>query len=163
MKVHLEAKLCGNAGTASEVIVDEYDTPAWTAALSNWFLHCPRQSPAWEHYLLSVVHLRDTPGVTPPLITVLGATHEIIIVALNPQKNPQADDIGSWQHLWPPNVREQFTVGDDEDAIELAKMAAQAVVNGLLPAEPALAGAVEPWRTVIIRSSAHLRGEEHAP
>lgn len=163
MKVHVEAKLIGNAGIATEVVVDEFDTPAASAALSTWFLQCPRQSPAWEHYTLNVVHLREAPGVTPPVITVPGATHEILVVALDPETKPTADDPQSWAFLWPVNVREQFTVDDDEDAIELAKMAAQAVVNGLLPAEPALAGAVEPWRTAIIRTSAHLRGEEHAP
>jgi hypothetical protein len=35
--------------------------------------------------------------------------------------------------------------------------------HGILPAEPPLAGAVEPWRTCLLKSAAHQRGEVHAP
>jgi len=51
----------------------------------------------------------------------------------------------------------------DEAAVELLDLAVRAVLDGRLWAEAPLSGQVEPWRTVLIKTSAHARGEEHAP
>ena len=131
--------------------------------MSCWFLECPGQSPAWSHYTMNVIHLRDIDGVPPAHIRVLGATHELILIALDPDRHPKVLKLSSWRPLRPLNVQEQIRLPDDRSAREMAEKAAQAVVNGLLPAEPPLAGTVEPWRTSLNKTAAHLRGEEHLP
>lgn len=163
MNVREGRRLDGPAGTAVEVIATEHDVPDWQASVAVWFLDCPGQSPAWRHYSLAAVHLRPIEGVKPAVVTVAGATHEVLLVALDPKTEPTPTGLGSWRMLHPVNVCEQITVPDDAHAAELLFMCAKAVVAGVLPAEPALAGAREPWHTSLIKTSAHVRGEEHAP
>lgn len=158
--------LTGPAGTATEVLADlePDDRPDHQGTVASWFVHAPGQSLAWHHYSLGVVHLRPIPGQShPPYINVAGATHEVFLLALNLALNPVADNPRTWRHLTPINVCEQVHLPTDELAAELGYLAAEAIVEGMLPAEPPLAGAVEPWRTALVKTAAHLRGEEHAP
>jgi len=163
MRVHRGRALNGPAGTAVEVVVDEVDVPDHAATLAVWFLTCPGQSPAWGSYLLSVIHLRPIEGVRPAVVQVPGATHEAALAALSPDGHPTPDDPRSWHPLAPYNVMEQVVVPDDRSAVELLERAAQAVLDGVLWAEPPLSGQVEPWRTVLAKTAAHARGEVHAP
>ena len=152
----------GPCGTATEIIVTSDRNVDHSASLQAWLLHCPGQSVAWDHYLLCLIHLRDIKGQSkPPTIRVPHATHEVMLVALDPGPKPTADDPESIRHLIPINVEEQFEVPSDELAVELLEMCVRAVLDGRLWAEPALSGQVEPWRIAVVRTSAHLRGEEH--
>jgi hypothetical protein len=162
VKTTLGEQMRGPAGHAHEVVTIKVDQPDQQATLATWFLNCPGQSAAWDRYLLSVIHLRPIAGVKPAGIRVPGATHEVVLVALDPDKHPHPTKPRTWAFLRPVNVAEQITLPDDNAARHVAKLAARAVVDGVLPAEPALSGAIEPWRTTLIRTSAHLRGEEHA-
>lgn len=153
----------GPAGSAVEVmIVGELERPDWSATVSLWFITAPGQSPAWDKYLLSVVHLRDVPDVPPAKVNVPGATHEVMLRALDPTKHPTPLNADTWKHLIPINFVEQVQLPDDAAAKELVELAAVAVVRGVLWAEAPLAGQTEPWRTSILKTAAHLRGEEHA-
>jgi hypothetical protein len=154
----------GPAGTATEVVgtLEPDDPPDWRGTVATWFLDCPGQSPAWRHYLLFVIHLRPIEGVRPAEIRVPHATHEVYLFALDPQPGPTPMDVKAWRFLRPQNVMEQVQLPHDEAASELAGLAAKAVVEGKLPAEPPLSGAKEPWRTSVLQTAAHLRGEEHA-
>lgn len=165
MKVTEGERLSGPHGTAVRVVVElEADDPQdWSATCASWFFFCPGQSPAWDRYALSIIHLRPIAGVADANVAVPGATHEVMLHALDPQPEPVPGDPLSWVRLHPVNVCEQIQLPSDESAVELARACAEAVLDGRLPAEPALAGQVEPWRTVLIKSAAHLRGEEHAP
>lgn len=163
MKVTLGEQLRGPAGHAHEVITSgRYAKPDWQASLATWFLNCPGQSAAWDRYVLYVIHLRPIPGVKPAVIRVPGATHEILLIALDPTRRPQPSKPQTWRFLRPINVEEQVILPNDDAARELGRLSARAVLAEILPAEPAQSGAVEPWRTSLIRTSAHLRGEEHA-
>ena len=156
----------GPAGRAVEVVLPpagKRGRPDIDATVADWFIRAPGQSPAWECYTLGVIHLRPIEGVKPAVVTLPGATHEVLVVALNPAREPTPTDVDSWEFLFPVNVCEQIHLPGDDEAVELARLCARAVVLGVLPAEPALAGAVEPWRSSLIKTSAHLRGEEHAP
>lgn len=165
MKARLGRLLEGPVGSAREVHVEweEGDPPDRHATLGSWFLTCPGQSPAWDHYSLGLIHLRPIPGARPPVVRVPGATHELILLALNPERQPREDDPETWHFLTPVNVMEQFTVPSDDAARELLGLAALSVVEGVLWAEAPLSGQVEPWRSAVVKTSAHLRGEEHAP
>lgn len=164
MRATIGEMLRGPAGAATEVFVTgPFDRPDQQALVAAWFLDCPGQSAAWRHYGLSVIHLRPIDGAAPAHIRVPQSTHEVILAAINPDANPVAADPNTWHPLQPLNVMEQLQLPGDHAARQLARLAAEAVVSGRLPAEPPLAGAVEPWRTSMIKTAAHLRGEEHAP
>jgi hypothetical protein len=162
-KAHAGRVLEGPAGTATEVIVTRPATKAQQATVASWLLHCPGQSPAWHHYLLATVHLRPIPGTPPPSITVPGATHEVMLAALDSAAHPVPERPDRWVMLRPMNAVEQVHLPSDGAAAELLEQAAKAVLAGVLPAEPPLSGQREPWHTSMIKTSAHLRGEEHAP
>lgn len=167
MKATLGETLHGPAGTATEVLftLDDDDPVDWAATVATWWLDCPDQTPFWRHYHLGIVHLRPLAAAAarPPVINIPGATHELILYAVNPEPDPQPDDPRTWQALHPLNLVEQLQLPDDAAACGLLRQAAQAVVAGLLWAEPPLSGQVEPWRSTLIKTSAHWRGEEHAP
>jgi hypothetical protein len=165
MGIELGDRIAGPAGTAVECRYTPApdDPPAWKAGVASWFLDCPGQSPAWQHYHLGIVHLRQLYGVEQARVTVPGATHEVILFALDPDASPRADDVETWRTLRPINLAEQIQLPSDEAAAQLLRRAAEDVMAGRLWAEPLLAGQVEPWRTVLSVASAHARGEEQAP
>lgn len=158
-------RLTGPCGTAAVLeFVPAPDDPAdWLATVATWWLHCPGQSPGWDTYLLSVVHLRPIDGAHEAVINVAGASHEVVLAALNPALGPVPNDNDTWQRLTPLNVVEQVQLPDDDTARELAALTARGVVDGTLWAEPPLSGQREPWHTSLIKTCAHLRGEVHAP
>jgi hypothetical protein len=157
--------LTGAAGSATQVVYEPSpgDRPDWLATVSMWLLDCPGQSPAWHDYRLSIVHLRPITGTKPAAKRYSSSTHEVVLCALDSDKHPVPDDPATWELLSPLNVCEQIELPDDEAARSLLRSAAQAVVAGLLPAEPWMSGAVEPWRTSLLKTAAHYRGEAHAP
>lgn len=111
--------------------------------------------------MLQVIHLRHIPGTHPPYINTPHATHEVVLQALNPDANPVWDNPNTWHRLTPLNFADQFQLPSDEAAVTMTEMAARAVVDGVLWAEPPLSGQKEPWLTSLLQTSAHLRGEDH--
>lgn len=150
MKATPVRTITGPAGAATLVATEiEPGDAQYAATVATWFLHCPRQSPAWEHYLLACVHLRPLPGAPEPKIVRPLATHEFLVVALDPAEKPRPDDVRSWAHLTPVNVAEQLLLASDVEARQVVALAAQLVVHGALPAEPLLSGQREPWRSTL--------------
>lgn len=160
MKLHAERVEIGAAGDATEVLIDEHDEPDTQGTIVSWFLNCPGQSPAWRHFLLSVVHLRPIEGVRPATITVPGATHEVMLWALNPEATPDALNAASWAILRPVNMVIQVELPSDHHARELALLLARAIVHGYLPAEPPFPGGAV-YLQPVLATAAHLRGEAH--
>jgi hypothetical protein len=120
--------------------------------------------PLWHHYVLCVVTLDDRPGVAPAKIMVPGATHELIVVALDPTGEPYlaaelAEQGLGDRFLAPVNVVQQFTATDAE-AADLAELCVVAVCDGRLWPETADApGKVrESWRLAIIDTLDHGKG-----
>lgn len=152
----------GEYGTATEVLFTP-SIPDQQASIRTWLLNCPGQSPFWSHYMLSILHLREIDGALPVTILFPGATHQVIVMALDTYASPTPDNIEEWVWLTPVNVQEQLELPSDQAAGELLDLCAAAVIEGVLPAEPALSGDPEPWRSALLKSAAHLRGEAHAP
>lgn len=144
------------------------------ATLLWWLITAPAYHPLWSQYVLSVVTLEDKPGVPPADLHYPGATHELLVLALNPGEPPSrvtAEQLAEgveagkgFQYLTPVNVVHQFTASDDEMR-QLAELACAGVVNGILNPETADAPERirEAWLTACIKTLAHIRGEEHAP
>jgi hypothetical protein len=161
MKYRIGQTKVGAAGTATEVLheLEASDKPDFQGTVKLWFLHCPGQSPAWRHYHLAIIHLRPIEGVKPAVISRPGATHEVILVALDPKGNPVADNPESWQFLHPVNFVGQLTLPSDEAAKMVIDVLARATAEGILWAEPPLSGQEEPWQSQLRHLEAHAAGK----
>ena len=162
-------RLEGPYGTAEPVPVP--DDPRAAETLCTWLLTAPQAHPMWSQYMLSVVRLRDLPGFPPPKRQFVGATHELFVVALNPEHGPmtaermeRAQRTGRVAFLLPVNVAHQIE-GADEEALDLARQAAAGVVHGILWPETGDAPEVirANWKASLVKGLAHIRGEVHAP
>lgn len=160
-QIQLGETITGPVATAQHVIpVGEPELADHAAHIATWFITAPNQSPAWDKYVLSVVHLRAIEGQQhDPIVRSEGATHEFLLYACEPDSNPRPDDLSTWHALRPLNLEHQVRLTSDEDAADLARLAAQAVCRGLLWAEPPLSGQTEPWASTLNHTAAHYRGE----
>lgn len=136
------------------------EDPEATETVCSWLLTAPLAHPRWAQYMLGVVRRQ-----------LADATHELFVVALNPQHGPfTVAKMLSYQHtqnmpyLLPVNIAHQADATDDEARL-LAAYGAVAVVGGLLC--PETSNAPErirtDWTITMARTLAHIRGEEHAP
>lgn len=136
--------LTGTAGQAErlpiETFTDRLDGPAsQTASLGAWLLRLPGQA-VWSHYQLTVIHLRDIPNVDPARKDYPEAQYEMMMYALNPERNPNVKDPESFQMLTPANWMKQFHEVTDEQAVHALEAMVDALVKGILPAE------IQGWR-----------------
>lgn len=154
----------GRAATAERMPLVDIRASAELACLVSWLICAPGQSPAWQHYLLSVCHLRPVAGAPPAHIRVAGATHELLICALNPLGNPNINDRESLRFLTPLNAEAQFVVDTDEQAVSLAEKATRAICDGAMPAEPPFPHAGRAmWQSCVTQTAEHIRtGGHHA-
>lgn len=101
------------------------------SCVEMWLFECPEAHPVWHSYVLSLVHLRPVMinGVTlPTTLYLAGATHEIVLFALNPQ---EPRDVLSYPHvLNPKNFAAQFIADSDATAAERIEATVQLIVNG---------------------------------
>lgn len=156
----------GAYGTA--VRCDLPDRPDAAETVCQWLLTAPGYHPLWTQYALIVVRLRDdVPGFPPPHRQFDGATHELLVLALQPDhpRTPESFAAGEpLRFLQPVNHAHQFEATDAEME-DLADLAAQGVVHGVL--NPETADAPEriraAWLMSLTKTLAHGRGEEHAP
>ena len=157
-------QLRGTHGRATELELEESDIKVadHSATVSCWFIDAPGQSLFWQHYLLGIYHLRPIEGSDKPIKKLYdGVTHELSLIALDPDRRPKVDDMQTWRHLVPINFVMQVELASDEQAKELLMLASKGIVDGLLWAEPPLSGQKEPWLSSMLQTSAHLRGEAH--
>lgn len=110
MKTVLRERLKGVAGEAVEVlsVMEESEPRDWLAHVAGWFITAPGQSPAWDNYVLSVIHLRDIVGVRPAIIHREGATHEVMLWALERREDLEPANPLAWSRLEPVNLMEQI-------------------------------------------------------
>ena len=86
MKIKPGIACRGPSATVLELLVERspLDPPIASATIASWFIDAPGQSSAWRNYLLSIAHLRDIPGEPPAKIRAVGATHELLLMAMDP-------------------------------------------------------------------------------
>lgn len=153
-------KLTGPIGSATETGVPEF---APSTCLTSWFLDLPPAHPFWPRYMLSVVHLREEPGMKPAILLYPEATHELMIGALDPQFNPVPHDASTWKWMQPFNVVHQFHGLSDGQAKALAQWAAGEVVEGRLWVETSdRMGEQERWKQALGERVALLGREQLA-
>ena len=107
-----------------------WETPAddrWPATLGGWIVHVPGAHPMWSYYLVSVVHLRPMEDREVDL-QFIGATHEIGVLALDPDHTPDPDDPETFKHLEPPNLIQQLGGLIDSQALSITRQLVTAFV-----------------------------------
>lgn len=159
----------GPYGSAERLAVP--DTEAAAETVCHWLLRAPQAHPLWAQYMMTCVRLRDLPGWPPPHRQFPEATHELFVVALNPEHGPYdaakvagyAEQGGGLPFLTPVNIAEQFTAADGE-MTALAAWAAWGVTVGALWPETADAPAKirRLWSTSLAKTLAHIRGKPHS-
>lgn len=140
-------------------------TLAWWLLTGSWH-------PIWSQFVISVVHLRPIEGQPEAKLQFLDATHELLVMALDPGDPPTVHSpeklmdkgLGPIGYLLPIDVCHQF-IATDEEMIQIASLSAKACIDGhLTPStddnRPYFR---EAWLAATVKTLAHLRGEEHAP
>lgn len=112
-----------------------------SCAVGCWIVEAPWAHPMWHSYVISVVHLRPMPKLPAPIIHVPGATHEIVVDALDPDySRTLAITEGKICRMTPTNFAAQFI--EPNATPELQDAAAKA--RGLASVEAILAGDLSP-------------------
>ena len=112
---------------------------AWTLPLpsaltvASLMIEAPWAHPFWHSYAFWLVHLRPAPGTPELIIHLPGATHELVLAALDP-KHPRERVLagGPLPVLTPMNFAAQIIEPTDAAALERVWRAAQAVCDGRL-------------------------------
>lgn len=104
--------------------------PRQSVTLPCWIAHAPYAHPIWSNYAVMCVALRESPGVPKPVINMPGATHEIMVFALDPNFVPAVDDFPKF--LQPVNFAAQFIEPDDLSATVRVQQAVQDIIDGTL-------------------------------
>lgn len=103
--------------------VDREKSPA---ALRHVLLRRPDAHPVWSEYVLSLVHLRPLEG-KPAKLQHPDSSHEIVCFALDPESNPDPDDVRSYEVLTPVNLCYQLRGLDDQQALSVFSRFLQAL------------------------------------
>lgn len=128
-----------------EPVMDEAHTDSWgypSASLADWIVNGPYH-PLWRWWYVGLVHLRSIPGAPPANKQYPEAEYEILCMSLDPDGQPgrakvpdlekiEAGDMkgGLPGFLSPPDWAVQFHGVTDEQAVEVADLAARAIANG---------------------------------
>jgi hypothetical protein len=107
----------------------KYDIPESSpAALEAWLVHRPDAHPLWSNYMVSIVTLADVPGMPPAKKRTRSCTHELQVLALDPEHEPDPDKSTGSKFLYPPNFVRQFEDFTDD----LAKLVGERLVAGFV-------------------------------
>lgn len=97
----------------------------YNITVGDWFIECvPPLHPLWNHYKVICISLKEDDDLPPPYKQFPEATHELIVVALDRDKQPTYDDPDSYRFLTPVNYTYQFKA-TGEQAREICEEAAR--------------------------------------
>lgn len=105
-----------------------------SATIGAWLVEATQAHPLWNYHVVTLVHLREGPGLPAPLFDRPGATHELVVAALNPDYEDTVDPalMSTLYLLTPPDAVEQLVAADDDHAIAIAEEAVRRCVDGTL-------------------------------
>jgi hypothetical protein len=109
--------------------------PEKDGTVAHYIIEAPWAHIAWHSYSLILLHLRPMPGFADPIIYMDGATHEIVLHALNPDhpRLPLIDGTAQeFPWLTPANFGAQFIEITDALALERVERAVQMICDGKL-------------------------------
>ncbi len=161
--------LTGPAGRAWRWQFTDNDRarPEFGTSVAQFLIHQPGSHPWWTWYVLSLVHLRDTPGIPHAVKHFPAAAYEVMVIAMNPEQPvpepagvPGVDGRPGLPFLTPIDQCHQIGAlpGGDEKARELLDVVAMAVVNGHLICDQ---DHRTQWAGALIATVQHLREGVH--
>jgi hypothetical protein len=127
----------GTAGKAWRVEMPplgQREKPDYDATLDMAIVNVSGAHAFWDHWAMSVIHLWPIDGVKSATITTPGATHEFMILSLNPEEPlPGLVCDANWRLRWltPIDVVQQFTAKDDAVAQQIFELAVNSIVDGI--------------------------------
>lgn len=133
--------LTGRASKAWEVDCDATRAfhgvaPEEDTTVAIWIIEAPWAHPVWHSYAMVLIHLRPAKGKPPPVIHLPGATHEIWVMALDPEGERlgliENFDTNRCKYLTPLNFAAQFIMPCDAEAKQKAFDAVERVCDGTL-------------------------------
>lgn len=133
-----ETEFEGKFGWAKRVPISP-DNDNAIFSIASWLIFAPSAHPMWSFHSLEAITLTDLPGRKLAHRQFPEATHEILVLALNPEFQPYtvaeiasaAEQNAGLPYLTPPDVVFQLTAKDHE--IErLCAYGARACVDGRL-------------------------------
>lgn len=96
--------------------------PGLRAYNASWYVEAPWAHPAWDNYVVLLYDLFTVMEGPPPLRYMDGATHEVMVYALHPDRKVFTPDDGNWDLnnalLRPANHAYQFTAESDQAAFD---------------------------------------------
>jgi hypothetical protein len=106
--------------------------PAASAVVARWLVDMPGAHALWHFWQLSVVHLRPVPDGPPARKILPGATHEVVFLAVDPERCPvpDPDALAGLPYLLPVDVVEQVELRSDGDAAHLLEGALDPILKG---------------------------------
>jgi len=125
--------MVGPAARAWKARINRADitNPAHEATVLGWLINGPGFHPFWSWWLLTVISLRDIPGVPPAKKQYALAEWELMILSLNPEfPPPDPDTLGGMHHLTPPDLVYQFHGVGEDRVHQLAHVAIDAICKG---------------------------------
>lgn len=128
------ATIIGTAGQAWAVDLDAIRATAKRTedgGVAEWVIEATWAHPLWHSYLIMLLHLREFKGQPrPPVIYLEGATHEIILFALNPEKPRTVHKHPEW--LEPANFSAHFIEPSDAAAKARVEKDIHDICDGVL-------------------------------
>lgn len=101
----------GSMGIAREI---EANAPGKTA-IATWLLEFPDKAPP-QNYGISLIHLREVPGLAPAHKVSPNASHELQVFTLKPPATLVPSDPSTWHAEMPPFAVTQFISAEDAQA-----------------------------------------------
>jgi hypothetical protein len=157
-------EMVGKYGRAD--LVPRENFPDAPAQLVSWIVTAPGWHPLWSQYMIAVVSLADFPDCEPAKLQYPEATHELMVIALNPDHGPYRAETTTTgnpvRYLLPYNIIEQFTT-TDERAVEICHGLTHAVVDGVLCPEmiESSSRVRDSWTQAISRTLDHYIDPSH--
>lgn len=142
-----EPDITGAAGKAWKVKVQP---PQDKTTLSAYLVSVYGAHPFWNWWLVSVIHLRDVPEIPPAHKNYPEATHEFLILTIDPSGCPPDPDKPDYKYLTPVDVQVQFHGLDDERVQKFCEDAVTAIADGQISPDQDYRNA---WKQLILAYS----------
>lgn len=158
----VEPTITGRMGRAWLLpLPDPPRLPDHGGSLAGWLVEASGYHPLWCRWFVSVSHLRDMPGVPPAEKNFAEATHEFMIVSLNPDHYADHQNLAptkGWGLLVPADVVEQFEAPADQYATRFCELAVRAIVDGHLSPDQDYRRL---WTRTVSETIRHMREGKH--
>ena len=124
-------------------------------SVQRWIIKAPWMHMCWEYHYVGLIHLRDVEGHEPANIQFQGATHELIVLAMNPDAEPSFSEP---QFLTPISIAQQFVAENDAEALEKIEFLLNPIAEGRLSVDSDFRST---WQHMLLDHDIHFYREQY--